>query len=90
MNDISNYKTYCEDLYNSYNIKHYEFLKYYIAITQLFKILQQLEDNNPIDYQELLSNWNLDISDKIAIQTELYQRIEKLKGEFKGIISKKD
>ena len=82
MNIISNYKAYCEDLYKKYNIKHHEFLKYYIVIDKLFHILEDLEDNNPIDYNELLSNWNLDVSEEKNVQEELGKKIAELKTKF--------
>lgn len=82
MTTITDYKTYCEELYKNYNNKHHEFLKYYEVINQLFHILEQLEANNPIDFNELLSNWNLDVSKEKQVQENLGKNIAELKTKF--------
>lgn len=85
LEDIINYRNYCLDLYNKYKIKHHEFLKYYLVIKSLFKIFQTFEYNNPIEYNDLLSNWKLDIDNELQQQKYLSSKIDVLKGKFDQI-----
>merc|ERR1711934_19587 len=84
----------CADLDISYRIKHNEFLKFYILISYLFDVFNQI-NNGTYDITKLklqfFNQWDINkIEGLKAEQQKLLKQIEKIKTEYKKIVQTDD